>query len=264
MISNIFRAGNFTSSKISKLMAKSRDGKSFGSPALTYIEERNLERKLGRCVETDGYSKAKAWGLLIERYVFENKLGTEYELLSKKTVVHQKINYWSGSADLVVRGKKVAEIKCYEPKNFATYVDALLTENVNIIRDECPEEYWQMVSNAILNNVPNAEAIVFMPYQSELMTIREYASNYDGADQWKYRYITESEDNQLPYLPDNGYYKDLNRFVFEVPKSDIKLLTETVLKAGEKLIDRNSFMLCTHDKEVDATIVTQDENALII
>ena len=76
-----------------------------------------------------------------------------------------------------------------------------------------------------------------MPYFSELEDIRTMAENYDGGDQWKYRFIVESPDAELPYLPDGGYYKNLNKFEFEVPKEDKDFLTERVELAIELLND---------------------------
>lgn len=255
IITNIQRIGNFTSSEIYKLTTTGKGVNGFGTAAITYIEEKNLERKLGRSIKTEAYSKSMAWGNLIESYVFEKKLGIEYELLSKSTDVHPIIKYWSGSKDLIVRRKKIGEIKCYEPKHFAEYTDALLSKDTQIIKKECPEEYWQMISNAIINCVPNAEAVTYIPYKSELSKIREYASNYDCPDPWKYRFIAESEDDSLPYIPDNGYYQDLNRFEFEVPKEDKDFLTERVRLAGTMLINNPSLMLASHDEEVSATII---------
>lgn len=237
MIDNIVRCGAFSSSEIWKLTTKGKGALGFGAPAITYIKEKNLERKLGRSIKTESYSRAMAWGHLIEKFVFDEKLGLEYEIHSKTTDVHPEFNFWVGSKDLLVKGKKIGEIKCYEPKHFAEYTDALLTKDTEFIKNECPEEYWQCVSNAIINQVKFAEAITYIPYKSELAAIREYASNYDAADQWKYRFIVESDDTELAFIPDGGYYKNLNRFEFEVPEEDKKYLTACVLKAKSLLVD---------------------------
>lgn len=242
MINNQLRIGRFTSSEIWKLMVKGRGEYGFGEKATTYIKEKNLEIKLGRSIRTEAYSKAIAWGTVVERYVFEEKLGLEYELLSKSTDVHPTIPFWSGSKDLIVRHKKIGEIKCYEPKHFAEYTDALLTGNAEFIKQECPEEYWQMVSNAILNQVPVAEAISFIPYKSELAELREFVSNYDCTDPWKYRFIVESDDEALPHIPDESMYKSLNRVEFEIPAKDIELLTERVTTAGKLLITQTELI----------------------
>lgn len=255
MINNAIRVGNFTSSEIWKLMVTGKGENGFGAAAITYIKEKNLERKLGRTVKTEAYSKAMAWGNLIERYVFEEKLGMEYEIHSKTTDVHPTIDFWSGSKDLIVSGKKIGEIKCYEPKNFAVYTDALLTGDPEKIKTECPEEYWQIISNAIINQVPKGEGITYIPYRSELPLIRDYAMNYDGNDQWKYRYIAESENEALPFIPDGGYYKDLNRFEFIVPLRDIDELTHKVLLAGTMLIKTPSVLLVSHNPNLKTTLI---------
>ena len=229
------RIGNLTSSNVSKLCANGKGAYGFGSSAITYIEEVNLERKLGRSIRTETYSKDMAWGSFLEERVHEF-LEFGYDLVSKETITHPEIPFWAGSTDLRMTGKKIGEIKCYQPKNFAKYTDILLQKDVQLLKSECPEEYWQLVSNSIINNVPNAEAIVYMPYDTELIELAVMAEDYDGHDQWKYRFISEGEKSSLAYLPTGGYYKNINRFEFEVPKEDIDFLTAKVELAGTMLI----------------------------
>ena len=234
---NINRIGSFTSSNISKLMTNGKGANGFGAPAITYIKETNLERLLGRSLELNATSKPMSWGLFLESRVCD-LLEFGYLLESQKTETHPTINFWAGSSDVIIAGKKIGDIKCFEPKNFANYSDVLLKQSVELLKEEYPKEYWQLVSNAIINKVPNAEAICYMPYQSELAEIREAASLYDGTDQYKYEFIFNSPDASLAYLPDGGYYKNLNRFEFEVPKEDIKALTARVLLAGTFLVEK--------------------------
>lgn len=212
------------------------DNPQLTGPPLTYIEEKRIERRLGRSIDIEGYSRPMAWGLFMEMVVF-SKVGMEYQMVSQDSDTHPTIAGWSGSKDLIVPGVKVGEIKCYQPKKFAQYTDAILKRDVDIIRAEFPQEYWQLVSNAIINEVPNAEAITFMPYQSELDEIRQLAEDYDGSDQWKYRFIAEVPDCELPYLPDGGYYKNLNTFEFEVPQEDRDALTARVVESIKLLND---------------------------
>lgn len=234
MIENAERIANFTSSQIWKLMKNGKAAGTIGAPGLTYIEEKRLETRLGRSVSVEAYSKEMAWGTLMEQRVFE-MLPFGYELTSQSTTLHPSIGNWSGSKDVIVPGKKIGEIKCYYPKNFAQYADTLMKQSVDLLREEHPEEYWQLVSNAIINQVPVAEAILYCPYYSELEEIREMAANYEGEDQWQYRFIAESPSSWLPYIPDGGYYKNLYTFEFEVPKEDIDALTARVMMAKSLL-----------------------------
>lgn len=254
MTENINRIARFTSSQISKLMTNGKGVHGLGAPALTYIEEKNLEIKLGRSIKTEVYAKDAAWGTFLEQYVF-HLLPFGYEWTGTKTDMHPTIKCWSGSTDFKA-GSLIAELKCYQPKKFAQYTDALLSKDIDLIKKEFPDEYWQLVSNAIINQVDIAEAITFMPYRSQLPELREMAENYDGPDQWKYRFIAEGEDCDLAYLPDNGYYQNLNRFSFEVPKADKEALTERVLLAEKLLV--KPVAIATYDPETKATIVTPE------
>jgi len=221
------RIGAFTSSNIYKLLGSKRVRE-------TYILEKQIEKRMGRSISVEAYSRAMAWGTFMEMFVFD-KIGLEYKITSNDTDVHPQISGWSGSKDLIVPGVKISDIKCYQPKNFALYTDAILTKNISVLRDNFPKEYYQLVSNAIINKVPNAEAITFMPLKSELDELREFAEAYEGSDAWKYRFIYESDDCDLPYLPNNGYYESMNTFEFEVPEYDITLLTNAVLTALNEL-----------------------------
>lgn len=255
MTENIERIARFTSSEIWKLMKTGKGEYGFGEKAITYIEEKNLEIKLGRSIKTEVYSRDMAWGNFLEKVVYD-LLPFGYEMTATKTDLHPSIKCWSGSPDFKIPGVLVADSKCYQPKNFAQYTDALLSKDIELIKKEFPDEYWQLVSNAIINQVDIAEAITFMPYRSQLQELREMAENYDGPDQWKYRFIAEGEDCDLAYLPDGGYYQNLNRFAFEVPEEDKEALTERVLLAEKLLI--KPVAIAQYDPETKATIVTPE------
>jgi len=94
-----------------------------------------------------------------------------------------------------------------------------------------PGEYWQLVSNAIINGVDYVEAITFMPKEDDMPEIRQIAENYDGPDQWKYRFIYESPISDLSVLPQSSGYESVNKFEFLVPEEDKIFLTERVEKA---------------------------------
>lgn len=248
MINNIARCGNFTSSEIVALTKKAKNQKDFGAPALTYIEETNFERKLGRSIDDEKTAKPLTWGKLVEGRVF-NLLGLEYTLSSTETDVHPSIPFWSGSKDgqKFDEGGTVIDIKSpITLKSFCQLVDPLYqglagTDVINAIRDnhkDGDKYYWQLVSNAIINGCRYAELIVYMPYKSELEDIKLMAQRVDGAEASKHYWIAMAGEDELPFLLDGGYYKNLNIIRFEVPAADKELLTECVLRAGEKLIKR--------------------------
>jgi len=242
------RIGNFTSSQIFVLMSEGKTKGTFGKPALTYIEECNMERKLGRSLETESNARPLVWGRVMESYCF-NLLGTEYKLSSQETVTHPEVSYWSGSSDgnKFDEGRTVFDIKMpITLKSFCQLVEPLykvpaLTglEAMNYIREnhkEGEKYYWQLVSNAILKNSKYAELIVCVPYLSELEAIREVVRNFDG-NQNPLAWIVFAENNELPYLNNNGFYKSLNIIRFEVPEIDKIILTTKVKEAGKFLIN---------------------------
>jgi len=262
MINNILRCGNITSSEIVAIMSNGKKPGEPGKPFYTYIDECNWERRLGKSIDNESNARALSWGKLCERYVFENKLGTEYRLCSKETIQHPEIDCWVGSPDgeKFDDGKTVIDEKCpMTLKSFCQLVEPLyqgLTgiDAINAIRDGKKDDkgkeiiaphkdgdkfYYQLISNAVLSKSKYAELIIYCPYQEDLDSIRELASLIDDPmEQRKYYWITQASDDELPFLIKGGYYKDLNKIRFEVPESDIKDLTSRVKVANNHLIKR--------------------------
>ena len=93
-MNNPERVGHITSSKIHVLCkSSSRDkpspitGVKWSQPALSYFEEKRIERKLGKCLDTGGYNRGTLWGDFMEIIVF-NHLGIEYKIESKDSQEH--------------------------------------------------------------------------------------------------------------------------------------------------------------------------------
>ena len=175
MIDNKLRHFNFTSSQIHRLCGSIKNGEP-SAAFYGYIEEKMYERKLKRSVQSGGYSQPMAWGKFLEKRVNDN-LGLEYELISKTTFLNPKISCHSGSPDFIVKGVKVAELKCYQMLKFAKYTTALYTEDLTYIKTEFPEEFWQIISNSMIHNLPKGEAITYAPYESEMEELRELAQD---------------------------------------------------------------------------------------
>jgi hypothetical protein len=238
------RNGNFTSGNIGKLMSNGKAKGEWGAPAWTYIEEKNMERRLGRPLNDDVDSKPTTWGKLCEGKVFE-LLGLDYELISDKTLRHPTVDCWCGTPDAIHHGNPsaVVDIKCPKTmKSFCNLVDAWQTGGLEALRQVTSGYnkvgelyYYQLVSNAILTGLDFAELIVFVPYRSELQSIRELASNWNGEKQHRYRWIDLADDDELPFLPDGGHYKNLNVMRFEIPQEDKQALHDRVIAAGLSL-----------------------------
>lgn len=242
-MSELHRYGNFSSSEIWRLTKTDRSGKGFGAAALTYIEEKRMEIKLGRGLSSESNAKPTNWGTVIEGYAFQ-KIGLEFSMVSKDRLQHPTIKNWVGVPDLV-SDTKVGDEKCpFTMKSFCKLADIIETGDYKQLKenngayDDGFKYYWQLVSNSILTGKTTAVLVVYCPYLSELDKIRDYASmEYEG-DLNKAAFINFSQDNELPYLPDGGHYKDVNILEFEVPQEDKDYLTDLVLEAS-KLLNNN-------------------------
>lgn len=239
---NPARVGKFTSSNISALMAKAKDG-SFGKPALTYIAEVNFERKLVRALNNESNARALTWGKAVEKVAF-GLLGLAYSSKNeasgddRETLTHPTIKYWVGSPDGLKHttgGKTVYDIKCpYTLKSYCTFYDCKTIEDVRANVDKGEDYYWQLVSNAIITGSKYAELIYFVPYKSQLELVREYVNNYDG-DQNQFAWINWATDDQLPWLPEEGYYDNFKIIRWEVTQASRDELTARVKAAGAML-----------------------------
>lgn len=239
MIENVLRIGNFTSSNIYKLCASLKSGES-SAAYYTYIKEKIFERKMKRSLEMGAYGQSMAWGKFLEKRVNDN-LPMNYQMLHKSTEIHPKFNYVAGSVDFLVPGVKVAELKCFEPKNFASYVSALMTMDLEHIKKEHAKEYWQMLNNSQIHKTPKMEAIVYMPYESEMEELREMAEDPEylsaiGMQPWEVRFIAERVSSELAVLPNDSEFKNLNIFEFDVPVEDVIFLNKKIIEAGKILL----------------------------
>lgn len=249
MIENIERIGSFTSSQIWNLVAKGKGENGFSAGALTYIKSRKQERKLMRSGDVEVKSRDMLWGLCLEGFVETLLDEFGYELISQESKMHPKYHFWAGSTDLLKAKVKVGDIKCYKPLHFAELTDTLLEGDISLFKDNHPKEYWQLVSNAIINEVPNAESISFMPSVDHLPMIANYISQMDELEQLKYEFIYNDIVNErherLPYLPSNSDYEPINKFEFAVPEEDIEFLTKRVLLAESMISKEPSILIAS-------------------
>jgi hypothetical protein len=241
MIENKDRIGNFTSSQIYNLCAVNKDG-SHSSAYYTYIGKKIRERKMKRSLDMGKYGASMAWGRFLEKRVNDN-LPLNYQMLHKSTMVHPKFNYVAGSVDFLVPNIKVSELKCYEPDKFSAYVSALMTCDLEHIKKEFAQEYWQCLSNSQIHKTPKMEFIAYMPYESEMEDIRELAEDPEylsaiGMMPWEVRFITEKPNSQLAVLPNDSEFKNLNVFEFDVPINDVIFLNKNIISAGKILLGK--------------------------
>jgi hypothetical protein len=225
-----------------------------GRAASTYIEECNMERMLGRSLDSDVDARATSWGSFME-ICLETLLGEFYEFTGKQSLLHPTIKCWAGSPDGKKKvNKKVGfELKCpYTMKSFCSLVNPIYDglegiAAMNAIREgykdkrglvhsahkDGDKHYWQTVSNGELTESEEMEFIVYCPYESELEAIQSAALQLGDP---KYQWIYSASKEQLPYIKDDGKYSNINIINFQVPEADKVLLTSLVLQASEYLI----------------------------
>lgn len=252
----------FSSSKIVALTKNGRSILGFGAPAMTYIEEKIFEEIIGQSLSESAYSRAIAWGNLMEQVCYD-ALELKWEMVSNKHVAHSHHflkDYWIGACDIKCTDS-IGEIKCYGRKKAVAYALCLQEKSIESLKANFDQEYWQMVSNAILNNVDYAEAISFLPDENDMERVRylieetDYLSDrLNDPNPWKYRFINECENWELSTINSKrSQIKNITRFRFKVPKEDKEFLTNRVFDAvwvkAWKLINQKDFL--NEDQEKD-------------
>lgn len=246
MINQELRKARFTSSENWKLLtqptaAAKKEGAVFGKPALTYIKTKRYEKRLGRSISNDVTAKSLSWGNLVEGRIF-SLMGTDCSLNSADTMVHPDYDSWAGSPDGFRYGeqKAVQDFKCpLTLLSFCDLVEPLYAglngmEAMNYIRENhsSGEDYFQqLVSNACISKVDWAELIIYMPYESELSDIKMLAADAPANDLSKYYWIVMANDGELPSIPDDGFYKNINIIRFKVPEDDKAKMESAIIKA---------------------------------
>src|ERR1044072_1326539 len=234
-----------------------------GETVHTYVSECNMERSLGRSIEKDESAKPLNWGKFVEALV-HGLLSTDYSLVSSDTVVNPLIPWWTGSVDglkyIGLHKDAVTDIKCpYTLKSFCQLVDPLYNglagiDAMNAIRfgwvdkmgierkkHKDGEKYFlEIVSNGCHHGTKYAELIVFVPFQCELEAIKHKAllDNQSGKNYW----LSMAQDDELPYLPENSLYTNINKIRFEVTEAMKMELTLRVLQAGKMLINNPDYL----------------------
>lgn len=214
------RTGIPTSSKMWRVMSEGRTKGEPGAQFYSYLEEKRFERQLGRCLFSEHNAREAAWGQALEGFVYEKYLSTEYWLQSKKTIVHES-KLFAGSPD--VDDVKVGDIKCpWTLLQFMRLRENCLNGGVENFKKEHPDHFWQLVSNSILTKRDIAEIIGFCPKRSQLGdvdtvgTVRYHVDNIDDENPFKYKFIIDCQDKELPFIPDESPVDPIVRFEFEV------------------------------------------------
>lgn len=242
-----YRKGIFTSSKASVLM-KSGRGKSdvFSTGALTYINQKYLERVAGRSFDKDIDTRVTIWGDVMEIICFE-KLGSEYRFvndLGKFKAVGEEII--GGSTDYIVEGLKIAECKSYQFEKWSKYafalsIDESKEEKIERLKKDFPAEYWQIVWNAYLNDVTKGEAIAFIPTEEDVLELKRRINEEDFADDygfniWDLRFIDEGDIDNLPWINEKeSGFKSVTKYLIEIPQEDTEMMLERIKLAYEEV-----------------------------
>ena len=184
---------------------------------------------------------------MCEAHIFGsfNLLGLDYTASGDVTRVHKQYPWWSGSDDGTF-DKGVFDLKSpYTLKSFYRLSKAIQTGDINIVRgvksgyQKVGEEYyWQLVSNACIHEVDQAELIVYMPFEEELDAIRDTASGMDNLND--YAWVNWSLNEQLPHIKSYGSLPNVNKIRIEIQQSDKDFLNSKMIEFGSRLVNYSS------------------------
>lgn len=225
------RTGNFSSSEIYRLAACGRSKDSIGTPFYTYVEEKKREIRAGRQISNEASANSTEWGHMCEPLAHE-LLPLDHKLIANEGRIYHPTLPWTGVPDGLEGDDIVTDIKSpYTLTKYYDRVDALLDADiVSYLKKKCKENFWQLVSNAILTGRSKARLYVFMPNKSMLESIKLISQQSEG----KYWFHTKSDD-ELPWIADNKKHKIVECIPFDVSEDDKQFLTERVALAANLL-----------------------------
>lgn len=252
---NPARVGRFTSSEIHRLMsvgkrpmteeelaARPKSGKGSkatlvedgpGEAFYNYIEQKRLERKLGRLLKDEVSARPLTWGKIAEKAAHLT-LGFEYKYCSQQTIIHPTIDELCGTPD-GESDSSVLEIKSpYTHSSFCCLHDCNTIQEVREKHKDGEKFYWQCVNNSILTNKSTADLAFYMPYKSELDMIRELCHEYEGNPN-DVGWIHFGSDDDLPHLIEGMEYNNIKKISFEIPEQDKQRLLHRVKQAARLL-----------------------------
>lgn len=220
---NSKRTGFATSSQMHRVCASLKNGNP-SQAFFGYAEEVAGERFSERPSSTEVKTQPIKWGSLMEIVLF-NKLGIGWTMEHKNTIIHEEFaEIWSGTPDLIA-DKICAEVKCYGPKKWASMAMCMDKGDINLIKEKYTEEYWQVVSNAILSKKDKAMLICFMPKKAELLQVFKDVEETDflidnNLDPKDYYFLNEDNIESFPYLNDDAKVDSIQSIEFDVPMQD--------------------------------------------
>lgn len=226
------RNGRFTSSQAYRIIGGVNKPT---KPFYTYAEEVAMERVLDRPIAVKVDAKSMRWGSLMELVIFDC-LPYSYSMTHKNTVLHHKYgDIWAGTPDYKVETEnKTGEIKCYYIKKWTQYMLALQSKDIERVKKDFPDPYWQVVSNAILNKHTKAELLTFIPTKEQLQSIivkieEEDFLTLNGLDPKDYYFYTRENIEHFSYLPNEWKGKNIVMFDFDIPQQDIDFFESRIL-----------------------------------
>ena len=217
---NINRIGYFTSSQIYRLMGTP-------APRKTYIEEVQLERQIKVSINDASNSRAANWGSILEHYVAEKHLPIGWHAWEYGTVKHTELEYYSGTPD-ISSTDGVGDIKCFGRKKFGQIANLAAGNDISDLKAKFPEIYWQITSNAVLTGATKCLLVCFMPTESELEDVRNWVASYEIDEEWKYRFIVESDKSELPHQSDDSDFSSVILWEWNLIQEDANNIVETI------------------------------------
>jgi len=291
-LSNI-RISSVSSSEIVNICGEGKAKDSVSVTFYTYIKKKRYEYYLKQKLESDVDTFNFAWGKVAE-VIAHKLLSADYRFQSENTIPHPSILGWVGTPDgerfkEILRKLikiSVTDIKCpatrlafmdlivelYEydgeksvPKNivemkkgiFAALVEDTDNKIMQIIRNTASDGdkyYWQILSNACIEDTPYGELIAYCPYFENLQTIIDYNINL----KIPYNPIIYKKPEEMPHILKESGLLELNIIRFKVSEKDKQFLSMRARMATEIIAmsskDYNE-LIGRKDKHQEAVII---------
>lgn len=173
------RAGKFTGSQISKLIAKGRNSE-FSQTGMTYIKEKVAE------ILTNGQSQenksvdtaATRWGVHYEQWAVKcYQQFTFNKVHPVGFLKHETIEHYGASPDGLIEANGVLEVKC--PFTSEKHVDFLLCDFAEEILEVNPDYYFQVYAEMDCAGATWADFVSYDPRCDERTCLKIIRFDYN-------------------------------------------------------------------------------------
>lgn len=179
-----------------------------------------------------GSGRAGSWGTMCEKYAYLTHANQDrWRFQSDLFIINPAIPHHGGTPDMVA-DDAVADIKCFWQDKVTRLRLVMHQGGPHALREEFPDVYWQLLSNAMILRVNKAVLFSFIPSIIELDNIRDFAADLTGNE---HKWVVYASDEELPHIGTDAIIDPVEEMEWVVDSGDLDALKENISAATKDI-----------------------------